>query len=533
MRRDLLLALAVATVALAVCGLGSPADMTVPASVQWVFSMGPDPNNLTPPLVQQDRVYIARRGILHCLDALTGAEQWKFQPNPGDVSTGPVASGELIIVGGTDSMLYGLNSRTGAVVWKLGCTAPIAPTPIIVNDLLMLGASQMVYAVNPATGQARWIGQINAPTRYGPVSDGSMIYFVGQDSSVQSMDAVTGRYRWGAQLVKGPEFLPPLAGAGRVIVTSGDRVYGVARSGGVSYTAQLPVGVGGIPTLVDENMYVPAVDGSIYILSQRSGAAVGLKSKPPYKVDHPLSSSPCVTESLVITGSADGLVIALDRQTGTTKWVYRSIGTDQLPDEPASHGFAGPMQCVDGSLFAVTGGGDLYRFSDSAPDSSGPVFGDFGPEPGSAQPGERYQQMTCSIIDVGSGVDPASIKLTVDGRPVQTEFDVTDGRMKSQSAPISDGTHIAAVSAKDFRGNEASAEWSFMTDAALVPKVQSGLPGAGGRQGMGGGGMRGGARGGGGMGGGRGGRGGGMGGGMGGRGGRGGGGGGGRRGGGY
>jgi outer membrane protein assembly factor BamB len=479
MGKDCVLAGAVAALAALLCGLAAPvasSDITTPMSVQWVFSMGPDATNLTMPVVREDRVYVSRNDILHCLDGATGGQQWQFKPENGGVTTGPVAFGDLIIVGGNDSALYGLNAASGAVVWKVGCSGPIAPTPIVVNDLLMLAANQMVYAVDPRTGAVSWICAMNAPAAYGPATDeaGSMIFFVGQDGSVQCVDATAGRYRWAALLVTGPRFSPPVVAAGRVIVASGKRVYGVARSGGIAYAAEMPAGVGA-PTVVEDRLYVPSVDGSIYILSARSGAVV--ERKTPYNVEHALTSSPVVTDAYVVVGSADGLVFAFDRATGAGKWIYRCRAPDQLPNEGANYGIYAPLMVTDGGLLCLTGSGDLYRFSASAPDGSGPVFGDFEPEPGSARPGGDYVGAVCSIVDDGSGVDPSSIQMTVDGSPVATTFETTTGKASSRAAPLPDGAHVVTVSAKDYRGNGASKEWSFVTDVTIVPEQQPGAPG--------------------------------------------------------
>lgn len=494
MREQCILAGAVAALAALLCGpaaAGASSGITTPLSVQWVFSMGPDATSLTMPVVREDRVYVSRNGIVHCLDAAAGGQQWQFKPEHGDVTTGPVAFGDLIIVGASDSGLYGLKAATGVVQWKVGCSGPIAPTPIIVNDALMLGAGQMVYSVNPGKGEVNWICAMAAPARYGPATDeaGSMIYFVGQDGSVQCVDATAGRYRWGRRLQTGPQISPPVVGAGRVIVASGRRVYGVARSGGISYTAEMPAGVGP-PALVEDTLYLPSVDGSIYLLRARTGAMVERKAR--YKIEHALTSSPAVTESYVLVGSADGLVVAFDRSTGAARWIYRCRAPGQLPKEGANYGIYAPLLLTDGALLCLTGSGDLYRFSPSAPDGSGPVFGDFEPEPGSARPGGAYVGAVCSIVDDGSGVDPSSIRMTIDGSPVAVGFEVTTGKASSPSAPLPDGGHVVTVSAKDYRGNAASTEWSFVTSMAIAPEPQPGAPGQpgvpggrGGRPGLG------------------------------------------------
>jgi len=67
--------------------------------------------------------------------------------------------------------------------------------------------------------------------------------------------------------------------------------------------------------------------------------------------------------------------------------------------------------------------------------------------------------------------------MTIDGSPVATTFEITTGKASSRAAPLPDGAHVVTVSARDYRGNETSREWSFVTDVTIVPEAQPGAPG--------------------------------------------------------
>ncbi len=471
---------------------GAPNDITTPLSVQWVFSMGVGSRDVSRPLIQDDRVYVSHNGVLHCLDNVTGAERWKFEIENAAVTTGPVPWKNLIIVGATNATVYGLDAKTGKPVWERICASTIVPDPLIVNDMLLVGAGQMVYALSPDTGDASWICSLSSAAKSGPVSDDTMAYFLCQDGTVQCVDTTQGRYRWSAQIVTGPRTFRPIVASRRVIVASGHRVYGIARSGGISWTAEMPVGVGGAPTLVGDVIYVPCVDGRIYVLYARSGAP---RRSVEYKVDHSMTAPPAVTEAVVVAGSADALIYVFDRASGAVKWTYRCRAPDRVANEAAEHGIYAPIIVAGGSLYCLTGSGDLYRFSASAPDPAGPVFGDFDPDPGSALPGGRHVRPACSITDDGTGVDPTSVTGTIDGTPVAVTFDPVTGIGTLRSSIVPDGSHIVKVSARDYRGHETTAQWSFVTDVSIVaapeqiaPGQQPGLAGRGGRGGRGGGG---------------------------------------------
>lgn len=455
-------------------GATARADITAPLSTQWVFSAGEDEANLTTPLMANGRVYATHRGALHCLDNLTGAQQWEFSPENAAVTTGPLSYGETIIVGATNATVYALDAASGDPVWERICAAPIAPTPALLEDVLLVGAGHMVYALSPASGDATWICSLTSSAMSGPVCDGSMAYFLCEDGSVQCVDASQGRYRWTAGLATGPRTFPPTVSHNRVIVASGHRIHCVARSGQVAWTATMPTGIGGAPVIVGDIMYVPCVDGRVYTLYARSGAT---RHHVVYQVDHPLTSSPAITETMLAVGSGDGLLYVLNATSGQVEWVYRCRAPDQLPNEGIEHGIYAPIVVSQGSLYCLTGGGNLYRFTASAQDGGGPVFGDFEPEPGAARPSGQYILPMCSVVDDGSGVDASSVTAWLDGSPVPTSFDLATGVVSLRGSLLKDGSHIVKVTAKDYRGNEASSEWSFLTDASILAMPEQGVRG--------------------------------------------------------
>jgi outer membrane protein assembly factor BamB len=189
--------------------------------------MDPDPTNTTTPALRGDRIYFTHLGVVRCLDARTGAEKWNFSPDEAaSVITSPVPWENLIIVGATDACLYGLDAADGHKVWERTCAGSISPDPLILNDLLMIGAEKMVYAIQPSTGQATWICSLTSTAKHGPVTDGSMLYFLCEDSSIQCVDATAGRYRWRSQFTSGPRTFDPIVARRRVILASGTLIHG-------------------------------------------------------------------------------------------------------------------------------------------------------------------------------------------------------------------------------------------------------------------------------------------------------------------
>ncbi len=444
-----------------------------PLSVLWTFSMGPDPRNLLAPVVDGDRVFVSHGGKLYCLDLQTGAKQWDFalkaekkdEPTP-QIVTAPVLVGDKVIVGANDAKLYAVSREDGKKVWETRCSKTIVPNPALFGDLLVLAAGEMVYGIEAETGTPKWVCSLAVPAAWGPVVYGGSVYFLSQDGSIQAVDPRGGRFRWRSGAAGGPRAFPPVAAGGRILVASGDMLRAVARTGATSWQVELPSPIGAAPTVVEGTLYVPCVDGSLFVLSARSGWD---KRRGPIKISEPATSPPLVDGGKLMVGTATAMVYVADIESGDTDWIYRCIGPDQLLDEGAEFGIYAPLVKADGMVLCMTGDGDLYCFSSSALDPVPPRFSDFKPEPNDTISSEQRIKLSFVVTDDGSGVVADSVKLMVDGKPTRVGFNPVTGVAKADLAPLDDGVHLIQVSARDYRGNEGMDEWSFLTDESIPP----------------------------------------------------------------
>ena len=148
-----------------------------------------------------------------------------------------------------------------------------------------------------------------------------------------------------------------------------------------------------------------------------------------------------------------------------------------------------PLVEMNGSLVALSGMGDLYCFNSQAPDSAGPMFASLKPEPGEALPDDSLV-ILFEVFDDGCGVTPESVTVTVDNQVLKCKYDASSGKGQAFLSKPDDGVHLVKVQATNTRGNQATKEWSFLTDESLKPKAdaaaQRGMMGPGLRPGGGG-----------------------------------------------
>ncbi len=182
----------------------------------------------------------------------------------------------------------------------------------------------------PAFGGLQWRVQTNGPVRSSPVLAGANIYIGSGDGNVYAIAARTGVVRWRHETGAAVASTPAVAN-GLVFVTGNDGRFRAVR----------------------------ASDGRL-AWSFATGAAVPLKWG--YESGEIYTSSPAVEGQVVVFGSQDGHVYALDIRTGRERWRFRAGG--RVYASPAVA--AGTVYAADqaGSVFALslTSGRQLWRF---------------------------------------------------------------------------------------------------------------------------------------------------------------------------
>lgn len=100
----------------------------------------------------------------------------------------------------------------------------------------------------------------------------------------------------------------------------------------------------------------------------------------------------------------------------------------------------------------------------TVPDREAPSVAFLTPSDGSLLP-NATPTITAVVSDSGSGVDPASIRLVLDGQDRTGEAEVDLPTLGLElSSPLAQGSHSAQLSARDLSGNPASATLHFKID---------------------------------------------------------------------
>ena len=189
---------------------------------------------------------------------------------------------------------------------------------------------------------------------------------------------------------------------------------------------------------------------------ERFAAAPVGKLEPGTELRFTLRGAPGANASFELPGIASGLPMR-EVQPGEYAGSYTLRRQDTL---------------TPGPVVATLRAGDRWVTAPLAEplvaDSAGPVIGNPPPRQGETAAGAGTTVVFGTFDDAGgSGVDPRSVRLTIAGRDVTAETQVTPQSF-SYRGPLPPGQHTVEVTARDLAGNTSQKSWTIDVGAAAM-----------------------------------------------------------------
>lgn len=510
------------------------ADFDGPAPLAWRWVQ---PTNVAvrgTPLVAGDTVYVAVGQRVFALDRETGNQKWKFpmiDPIDGNFLGNPILIGDTLIASADNRKVYGVDAATGQQKWVFRSKDAILGKPAPVGKYFAIATrAGAVLVLDPTNGTPIWTDpSTNEPL---PVRllNGIQGQIIGTPESIivmdnanemVSIDVVTKKPAWTARFSVLDARAEPILLGDTIYVNSGQYLAAIRTSNG---RAQWQIGVG-------SDMPVgPAISGSTVMATTEDGKALffDLNGRPinrtPYDLGSIPMTRPAAAGSFFVLPTTDGAINLIDPTNGKILWSYiiRPLGEQFLETGSGSGGSgdagmsagggrqntktgperiwtvqaAGAPVVVGDTLLVLARDGSLLAFDkNSGVDLTAPRVTMRWPNPGDQMNGESLDVLF-KIQDEASGVDPKSLKITVDGAPLDVTFgndEIADARfsMASKNQPLTNGRKVFTVVVSDWMGNTAKQDFVLTIDNNLPktvtpPKDQTG--GGSGRPGRGGGG---------------------------------------------
>lgn len=456
-----------------------------PLSLLWRFTAGSEPTSSSSPAVVGDTVFYSARGVnqggvLFAVDTKTGSMRWQTPEllNRNVYSTSPLVDGGKVYIGASDGKLYIYDAASGSEVRQFTAGRAVNSAPVINNGVLYFGSNDGVFrAINPETGASIWRQSLKADDgiNSSPIIAGNLIYFTTSNNTVYAVNAATGIAKWSNRLQY--RFGPNAAvyADNTLYVPSGPRLHAIQpTSGNLRWSTDFPSDLLFAPVAADGIVYVVADNKQMYAVRSNGRADVW---KKPVKLPFRAAASPIISGDVIYVPTNQSVLLAISREDGHILWQYRVEPSSASPSiaPPATTSLTAPVSIANKTLYSVSDDGSLSAYRPDAVDTTPPLASNMYPPSGVAVNGAPGLIMAVNLQDQGSGLDPDSIKLSLDGKDVNATYDTatnlvyyrTRATGKIVDPPLSNGRHTLTVVAKDYKGNTLQKDWSFVVDNAL------------------------------------------------------------------
>ncbi|MFZ0548301.1 MAG: serine/threonine-protein kinase [Candidatus Promineifilaceae bacterium] len=271
---------------------------------------------------------------------------WSFKCEDEIRSTAALAGG-IIYVGAYDNNLYALRSDNGQFLWKYPSSDGIASSPYVYEDSVFIGSSDNhLYSLRRQNGRLNWKFETGAPVHSSPRADFDHVFFGSDDGFLYAVNVSTGRMAWKAKAHGMVRSSPCITGERIYFGTEGGYVFCVDLAGEVKWQFQAKRSVTSSPTFEEDMVLVGSMDSTVYALDASSGWAIWR-----LRARRSIVSSPIISNGVVFIGSSDGDLYAIDLHSGRKAWTFESEG--QINCSPAVWEDAVYFGSTDGYLYSV------------------------------------------------------------------------------------------------------------------------------------------------------------------------------------
>jgi outer membrane protein assembly factor BamB len=282
---------------------------------RWIFS---EVGSYISPAVAGDRVFIRaeadNKGQVYAINLRSGQKLWSFIPRRfssaannyyGGHLTSPVIVNDIVFVG-AGKEVYALDAATGATRWEFAAQDYITSSPAIADGQVYISDFRYVYAIDQQKGTLRWSFPIETAFSFSSVAaDKTLLITSGK--KLIALDSANGSQRWQLEIA-GQSLIPAGADAKRAYVKSTETLIALDLATGQELWRFHDINYVSLPALSGQQVYIVSgagVDTSISALDATSGTSIW--KQPVQKL---ANTAPVIAGGAIYVRTNDGRILA-------------------------------------------------------------------------------------------------------------------------------------------------------------------------------------------------------------------------------
>ncbi|MSQ61202.1 MAG: hypothetical protein EXR43_01255 [Dehalococcoidia bacterium] len=278
--------------------------------------------------------------------AFSGVLRWQFKTGQPFLAS-PAATTDAVFIATADGRIVALDALTGATRWEMAMSSPVNSTPSIAGDTLYVGSRDgRLVALDAANGAMRWVYEAEAALTAASVVAGGEVYIGDGDGRLHAVDAGTGQRRWRSGEGQWIDSLPAVTEHYVVVAADEDVRVFERETGKLAVTLHVWGGATTDPVIIGDRLYIGSSRGTLLVfdldwrppfLYRDLIAELWVRAyiwraapEPPTPILSELSignrrlAEMAVAEGVLYIGGGDGNVVAMDVETGESRWRYKA-----------------------------------------------------------------------------------------------------------------------------------------------------------------------------------------------------------------
>lgn len=294
---------------------------------------------------------------------------WVFKCED-EVRGNPAVAGNVVYVGAYDNNLYAIGSADGHLLWKYATDGGLPGAPAVYQDIVYIGSEdRRLHAISVKGGRLQWTYYTEAPIRASPAIAEGHIFIGSDDEYLHAVKLSTGRRAWKMQTTGAVRCRPAITNDRIFFGCEAGEFYCIDFSGEQKWRFKAKRGITSSPVVAGGLVLCGSIDGMVYALDSNSGWAVWR-----FRTNKPIISSPAAEGQTLFIGSADYNLYAVDIRTGREVWHFMADG--QITSSPLVAQGTVYFGSVDYCVYALdAANGKLrWKFQAQGPITSSPAF---------------------------------------------------------------------------------------------------------------------------------------------------------------
>lgn len=277
----------------------SSIDERINVNTLWSEGLGDGTDgrqlNLTPAIDGNTLFAANAEGLVQAIDISSGHVLWEKETEE-PITGGPGVGSELVLIGTGEAELIALKQSTGEEVWRKRVTSEILSTPAAAYGTAVVHTLDgKVIALNTQNGEQRWIYERKIPTltlrgSSSPVITGTMVVSGLPGGRLVALELDNGEVIWNNVIT----------------VPSGQS------------QLQRLADIDGDPIIANNVVYAATYQGDVAALGEFTGTVLWKRELSAY-------ARMASDGQQVYVGDEDGVLWALDAQTGSASWKLEDL----------------------------------------------------------------------------------------------------------------------------------------------------------------------------------------------------------------